>query len=291
MKLPCSSSVIILIALSLSAPSLPAQAGAAAKAAGELCESILRRTSQETMKKTEMALASLGGRKGLQEALEAAQREGGDALMRQFTAQVQRHGVLALQGLKGAPAAVIRAVDEIPADLAAQALRGLAREPAAMQKLVTELGKDALEVAARHPGLAGKLGTTLGKEGLGFAGKLTTPQASILARHADDLAKLAPAERTTVLSFLKEAPAKTLAWLERHPKILVAGTTATVIVSAREEIFGTADKPGLLERATRALHSVIATPLRITLTSLGALAVLALVYKFWPRRRPASSYE
>lgn len=272
---------LLLLSLCLIQTPLHAQVAAAARAGGELVETILRTASTGAAETTARELAEFGGRKAVEEMLEAAGREGGEAMVRQVVTQVEKHGVLALRALKGAPAPVLKALDGVPAELAENALRGLAHEPALMQQMAREFGKDALEVAARHPGLAGKLGSNLGAEGLEMATKLTTQEATILARHADDIAKLAPAERGAVMKFLQESPGKALAWLEKHPRILTAGAVTAAVVAAREEIFGTAGQPGFLERVGGALYRMVESPVRIVLTAVLGLAIAWLAWKGW----------
>ena len=262
--------VSLVAATALTGPSaLRAQSGAVARGAAELVESLARRGGAEASEKAAAELAGFGGTRAVAEVLEQAEREGGEALVRSVTLQAERHGVLALTALKGAPAGVIRAVDSLPADLAENGLRALAREPQAMSRLVTEFGPAALETAARHPGLAAKL-APLGDDGFALARSLGTDDALRLARHADDLAKLPPAERSAVMNLLREAPAKTLSWIEKHPRLLIAGSATAAVVAARREIFGDGTQPGFLERAAAAFHNTFRRPVDLVVGGLAA---------------------
>ena len=273
--------ILTLSLLLAVASSVFAQGGAAVRLATDLAESVMRRAAGESAEKTARELAEFGGSRAIREVLEQAQKEGGEVLMKQVAAQTEKHGLLALQALKGAPAPVIRALDGVPAGLAENSLRALVREPAAMQKLATEFGSSALETAAKHPGLAVPIGSRLGGEGLDTARRLTLDQAAALSRHADDLAKLPAAERSQFLSMIRDAPAKALTWLETHPRLLIAGSATTAVVLARKEIFGEGVQQGLIERAAASLYRNFEKPVNLM---LGVLAAVALVWggcKVW----------
>ena len=258
--------------LALSTPVF-AQGSAAVRLATDLAESVVRRAAGESAEKTARELAEFGGPKAIREVLEQAEREGGEMLMKQVATQTQKHGMLALQALKGAPAPVLRALDAVPADLAENSLRALVREPAAMQKLATEFGSSALETAARHPGLAVPIGSRLGSEGLDTARRLSLDQATALSRHADDLAKLPAAERSQFLTMIRESPAKALAWMERHPRLLIAGSATTAVVLARKEIFGEGVQQGFIERAAASLYRTFEKPVNLVLGGFAAVAL------------------
>lgn len=263
------------------APSVFAQGGAAVRLASDLVESVVRRAGGESAEKTARELAEFGGTKAIREVLEQAEKEGGEVLMKQVAAQTEKHGLLALQALRGAPAPVLRALDGVPAELAENSLRALVREPAAMQKLATEFGSSALETAAKHPGLAVPIGSRLGGEGLDTARRLSLDHATALSRHADDLAKLPAAERSQFLTMIRESPAKALAWMERHPRLLIAGSATTAVVLARKEIFGEGVQQGFIERAAASLYRTFEKPLNLVLGLLAAVALAWGGFKVW----------
>lgn len=263
------------------APSVFAQGGAAVRLATDLVESVVRRAGGESAEKTARELAEFGGTKAIREVLEQAEKEGGEVLMKQVAAQTEKHGLLALQALRGAPAPVLRALDGVPAELAENSLRALVREPAAMQKLATEFGSSALETAAKHPGLAVPIGSRLGGEGLDTARRLSLDHATALSRHADDLAKLPAAERSQFLTMIRESPAKALAWMERHPRLLIAGSATTAVVLARKEIFGEGVQQGFIERAAASLYRTFEKPLNLVLGLLAAVALAWGGFKVW----------
>src|SRR5262245_57866551 len=116
-----------------------AQGGAVIRAAEELGEALLRRGGTEAAEE----FAKAGGKKAVQELMEQAMKEGGETLMKQTAQLAEKHGVLALRALHGAPGAVVKAVDGIPAELAENGLRALASNPPVMQGLVKEFGSAA----------------------------------------------------------------------------------------------------------------------------------------------------
>lgn len=257
----------------LSMPVVYAQGGAAIRAAGELVEALGRRGASESAEATARGLAAFGGTRAVREVLEHASREGGEVMMRQVAQLTEKHGILALQALKGAPGPVIRAVHGVPAEWTEKSLMALVREPAAMRNLATQFGSNALETAARHPGLAVPIGSRLGSEGLDTARRLNLDEAAALSRRSGDLAALPAPERSAFLQMVQRAPAKTLAWMEKHPRLLVAGSATTAVVLARKEIFGEGAQQGLLERATASLYRAFEKPIHLVLGVLFAVTL------------------
>lgn len=257
------------------------QGSMAARLATEVAEALARRGGARAAEVSTKELAALGGHRAVVEVLEHAGREGGEGLMRAVAEHAGRHGVLALQAFRGAPGAVIRAFDGVSTDVAEGAMRALVREPAAVQALIRNHGVSALEAAARHPGLAVPIGNRLGAEGLDIARRLTTDEAVVLSRHADALAAMPGAGRSQMLAFIRQAPAKSLAWMEKHPRLVLAGSATAVITAARKEIFGEADRQGLLERAVAAAYRTFETPVN---TALGVIAVVGATWMVWKVR-------
>jgi hypothetical protein len=140
--------------------------------------------------------------------------------------------------------------------------------------MVREFGSTALETAARHPGLAGKISNGLGKEGLEMANKLTTEEARLLAGRAGDIAKLPVAERASVMGLLKQGPGKVLAWMETHPKLLLAGSATAAVVLAKKELFGEGDTPGFFERVSGSVYDTFKTPINSVIAALTGIVLL-----------------
>ncbi len=247
-----------------------AQGGAVARAAAEVGESLLRRGGTEAAEE----LAKIGGQRAVRELMEEAAKEGGEVLVKQTAGLAERHGLLAVKAMQGAPGAVVRAVEGVPAELAENGLRAIVREPVAMQGIVKEFGSTALETAAKHPGVVGKISGNLGREGLDVARKVTTEEATFLASRAETIAKLPAAERASVMELLKQSPGKALAWMERHPKMLVAGSATAAVVLARKEIFGEGVTPGFLERISGSVYDTFKTPINWVVSGLAGIVLL-----------------
>jgi len=247
-----------------------AQGGAVIRAAEELGEVLLRRGGTEAAGE----LAKFGGKKAVEEVMEQAMKEGGEALMKQTAQLAQKHGVIALSALRGAPAAVVKAVDGIPAELAENGLRAIAHQPPVMQSMVKEFGSAALETAAKHPGIAPGIARSMGSEGLEIARRVSTEEARLLARYGDDIAKLPVAERSAVMDLIKRSPGKVLTWMEKHPKLLVAGSVTTAVVLAKKELFGEGDTQGFFERMGGSLYETFKAPVNIAVAALCGIVVL-----------------
>jgi hypothetical protein len=111
---------------------------------------------------------------------------------------------------------------------------------------------------------------------------LTTDQAVVVARHADEIAKLPAAQRTGVMQALAKSPARIASYLERHPKILLTTAGVMTVVALKDEIVGTTQlaldaagnpiavvKPGFIER-------LVGEPVRNATNLLGVVAASIL---------------
>lgn len=230
-------------------------------------------------------VAEMGGSAAVRQTLERAAREGGEQLATRMSRYGVVHGPVALRAVGRSPAKMVAALDEMPGDLLRPALHAAAREPDTLARLVASHGAGALETAARHPGVGSKLVTSLGDEGLTLGRNLTTDQAVVVARHADEIAKLPAAQRTGVMQALSKRPARVVAYLERHPKILLTTAGVVMVVALKDEIIGTTQlaldaagnpiavaKPGFIER-------LIGQPVRQATNLLGV--VLASILAGW----------
>ena len=258
-----------------------AQGGTAARVAVDLVEQLAKRGGATASRE----LAELGGEVAVREVLEQAEREGGEQLVKTLSEQAGKYGIIAVQAAKGAPKVVTEAVSKLPKDLAEQGLRAIAHEPAAMQKLISETGQEALEAAARHPGVGSQIAKTLGKEGAETAAKLGDDAAVALARHADSIATLPAAERSSLLTALRTRTAKTLEFLEKHPKMMLTAAAVTAFVIGKDEILGINGQPGMLER-------LVKEPLRLAgfvgAGLLGLWGLMKLTFSYRAMRKKSS---
>jgi len=284
-------SLLLILVTLLPAGRAQAQAKLARAAVEESLQLLLRKSTTEAAEQ----LTRLGGETAAREILEKASAEGGETLVRQVTALGLEHGPAALRVIKPAPAKIVGALESLSTEMRPVALRALEREPAALTNLVSRFGPEALEAAAKHPGVATTLGEKLGAEGLQTARTLTTDQAITVARHADEIAALAPAERAGVLAKLRSAPAAVVRLLENNPKTLRTAAGVALVLGLKNELFNPATidgKPaGLLPRMWDTTAGLARQPIGYAATILlGLLSFWALVKgrNVWKRRHPAA---
>jgi hypothetical protein len=180
------------------------------------------------------------------------------------------------------------ALDALPSSLVRPALHAAAREPQVVTRVVAELGSEGLEVVARHPGVGTRVVQRFGAEAVPVGRAVTTDQAVSLARHADDIAQLAPAQRSALLGKIARSPGVVLDYLEKHPRILLTAGGAATVLALKDDIVGTSEivtgpdgkpvavaKPGLIERVLVQDKS----PIRIGLNAL--VIILAVAVACW----------
>ena len=237
-------------------------------------------------------LAKFGGREAVERVLIVAQREGGDTLVARITRLTADHGPGVLRAVEPAPARMAGAIDHLVPALRGPAIRAAEREPALLARLVGAHGDEALEIAARHPGIGEQLVAKLGREGIDAGANLTTRQATLLARHADDLADMGAADRSAFFGMLRRSPDGVLGALERHPQLLKRGAQVVIagqvvaggtvaMYALRDELFGHADAQGrgMVERLTHDVMQVMHRPLSLGLVLIAAaVAAWALAH-------------
>jgi hypothetical protein len=251
--------IAFLLALALPAGAAFAQGAAVRAAAKELAEVIVERGGRAAAED----LARFGGEEAVRGVLEKAAREGGESLAERAAQLGRSEGLDALRVIDRAPARWVGALEGLPKDALRPAILAARREPELMTKLVTTYGERAAEVAARHPGIGPRLVEKLGQDGIDLGMKLGPDEAMILTRHADEIAALAPAERSAVLARIGRAPKAVLGFLERNPRVLLTSAGLAAFLAAKDQLLGPAGeadtnpdgtvvKPaaGLLERMT-----------------------------------------
>lgn len=276
--------VCAMILLGIVCQPIWAQGSAVKVAARELIEAIVEKGGKEAAED----IVRFGGEGAVREVLEKAAREGGESLAERAVQIARSQGVDALRVIDRAPARWISVLEEIPEDALRPAILAARREPELMTRLVTTYGKEAAEVAARHPGIGTKLVDQLGKDGIELGMRLSDDQAMILARHSDDIAKLAPTQRSEILARISRSPRAILEFLEHHPKVLATAAGVGVVLAVKDQVLGPAGEvttlpdgtvvtpsPGLFERladrATERFHQPI----------YAIFAVIALLIFAW----------
>lgn len=157
-----------------------------------------------------------------------------------------------------------------------------------LAELTQRHGAGAIRAEVAHPGVGSRLVMHLGDDGVELAGRLTKDQAMDWARHADDLARLSPAQREGVLNLVRKDPDAMTSFigrfLEKNPgKTLFTVGAVTVILANSERILGGAEivfdelgvpqvvsKPGLVDRTVGWLSSELLARLLAVLLPVAA---------------------
>src|SRR5262245_56203588 len=212
----------------------PLQANVITKGAQEIIEALSKKGAKEATQE----LAEFGGKKAIQATLEKAAREGGEDLVEKVVKYGSRYGVSAMRVIHNAPAHYIKALEGLPEELIERAIWAVQREPEVMTKLVRDYGSDALLIAAKHRGIGGDLVSKLGSEGFRLGKALPESQAVVVARHADEIVALPQAQQSRVIEAILTAPARTLDYLEKHPKVLLTAAGVGTLIALKDEILG-----------------------------------------------------
>lgn len=230
----------------------------------EIAEAVIKKMAAKE-------LAEIGGDAAVREVITKAATEGGETAARQVATLCDRFGPAAVHAIKAAPARIAQSLGKMPDELAQAAVNAAAREPELIGKLITQFGDDALVIAAKHPGIGTSIAGKLGKEGIELAKQLPTSDAVRLARAADEIAAIAPAERTAVFAKLSRGGGKALDYIERHPRILATSAGVAVFLAVKDDLLGNKDAPGFIERITASTLGMFRDPLSIMLVAIAAL--------------------
>ncbi|TWT51083.1 hypothetical protein Pla22_38600 [Rubripirellula amarantea] len=188
-----------------------------------------------------------GGKEVIERVTSTASRQGGDELLEQVARITQTHGPDAISAIDNVPsiAPVVKAINELPEAQAKQALSRLAAGTTGRElgETVAKHGTVVLKAELKHPGVGGSLARKLGSEGGELATELTTDQAIALARHADDIAKLPPTQRSGILSLIRKDAERMFGFIgrfvENNPgKVLFTAAGTTIILQESERMLG-----------------------------------------------------
>ena len=291
----------IILAASIMAITPPAfgQAQLVKRLIEDGVELIFKQATKESAKE----LSELGGEVVVRQVLKKAAEEGGEAAVKRVTAYGLEHGAIALRVISRSPLKMVEALDGLAAEIRPVALRAVERNPLLLTKLTEQFGKDALEAAIRHPGIGEIIAQALGHEGIAATKDLTTDQAIIIARHADEIAKLPDVQRAGVFKRIATGAAEAMDCLEKHPRVLYTTATVLLFIDAKDDLIGRGSieeetngastirrttPPGLFHRLGSDVAAWIAKPFGIAVTALlgllGAWAVLKL-WSIWHRCR------
>jgi len=278
-------SILVIIDL-LAVFAIPLHANVITKGVQEIIEAISKKGAKEATQE----LAEFGGKKAIQATLEKAAREGGEELVEKVVKYGRRYGVSAVRVINNAPAHYIKALDGLPEELIERAIWAVQREPSVMTQLVRDYGSDALLIAAKHRGIGGELVSKLGSEGVRLGKALPESQAVVVARHVDQITALPQAQQSRVIEAILTAPARTLDYLEKHPKILLTAAGVGTVIALKDEILGkdeevqtTPDGISIVRRrgfAERTLEQ-FRKPIVIILSIIAGIVALWGLTKIW----------
>ncbi len=240
---------------------------AGATATSELAEALARKFAGQSAKE----FAETGGETALRNVIARATSEGGDAAARQAAGLCERFGPSVIRAIEGSPARIAQSLSKLPDALIEAGVRAAAREPQVVGKLVTQFGDDALLVAAKHPGVGTGIVEKLGADGITLSKGIATPEAVRLARVADDIAAVAPTQRAAVVSKIQRTGTRAFDYLERHPKLLLTSAGVSVFLAVKDDILGTAQAPGFIERVWERTIDAFHNPLSILFLAVSAL--------------------
>lgn len=267
-------------------PYAQAQHGALREAGRHLTQAVARFAGKTTAKEGLKELADAGGEAAVRELGERLVREGGEVSLEQAARLTSRHGPKVLRAIDQAPSApaILRALDELADDAVRPAIQRLAagRQGRELADVVARFGAPALQAEVRLPGVGGRLVRDFGNDGIQLAARLDVDQATQLARHSQDIARLPVDLQSRVMRLLHDDTERMLRYLgrfvEQHPgKVLftVAGTTFLLANSQRilegdecyvDEQGNRIPQPSLVERGTRRVAGVFLPILAIGLS-------------------------
>ncbi|HXE54208.1 MAG TPA: hypothetical protein VN541_14390 [Tepidisphaeraceae bacterium] len=225
--------MVLALMLGITSP-LSAQVPVVRELVEQATEQIFKSAGREGLEQ----LTEMGGKAAVREILEQSSREGGEQLVKRVTQYGIEDGPMALRAIRPAPAKMVEALDGLSPEMRTAALQAVERNPSAMTQLVSQYGRGALEVAARHPGVGDRIVQELGSDGIRLGQKLTTDQSIVLARSAPDIAKLAPAQRASVVGKILRSPAPMLNFLETHPRILTTAAGVAAFMAVKDDLIG-----------------------------------------------------
>jgi hypothetical protein len=285
---------MLAIVAVLSSQRVNGQAPVAREIIEQLTERLFKQAGEQELRE----LTAMGGETAVRQLLEQSSREGGEQLLKKVTQYGMEDGPIALRVIRRAPGKMVEALEGMPPELRVAGMRAVERNPDVMMPLVLKYGSSAMEMAARHPGVGEILVHELGSDGINLGRKLTTQQAILAARHADQIAMLPPAERTAVVAKIEETPG-ILQFLERHPRILLTTAGVTTVLALKDDIVGDLgmptigrdgqvnipSRPGLIDRLFASLAQFLARPVLVLAVALAIGIMGWFVVHLWGKWR------
>lgn len=256
-------------------------------------------------------LVKYGGREFAERVARSLVKEGGEEAVEKAAQLTAQYGPDVLRVIDNAPspAALLKALDDIPADTMGSALARLGADGAGapLQSLVQQYGSRMLRAEVTNPGVSVRLVRGLGDDGLELASKLGRDDAIAIARHADDIGHLPPEQKEGVLTLLYGDTRRMVEFMgrfiEKNPgSTLFYGAATTMVLANSERLLGgdeliidkdgnavIVSKPGLVGRTVDSFLDKIVTPILYVLlpiVAIGSAAWIAIkVYYSYRRER------
>ena len=199
------------------------------------------------------------------------------------------------------PMPLVRALDELPAEQVAIAAGRLTAGSTGRElaELTAKHGSQVLRAEIKHPGLAGKFVRHLGDDGAELATKLSSGEASAVAKHVDDIGRLDPPLRNRLLVAIGQQPKRFAEAMGRFVKdnpgkVLFTAAATTAILANPDPFLGTvlpdgSIAPGLIDRTIdKTVTPVIRTLMWIVIPTLAIGAAILLLW-FYNATKPKLS--
>lgn len=285
----------LVVALSFLALAVPHISYGQVAVAGKIVRELVEQIGIRGGKSASEELVRLGGEKTVQEVLEKAAKEGGEALVEKTARYSVEYGPIVLRGSKESPLKFISAFEKLPPNLRTGAIQEMRRETELMLRLAGDYGETALEIGARHPGVGPTVLSKIGRESSEFLVTHPTDQVIRVSRFADDIGRATPAHRSDLMGLISSAPEKILNLLETHPNILKTSAALAAFLAAKDQILGTQEvvigpdgkpvtigKVGALGVLGESIENVLKSPLAIFSAVAGLVIAVAALLKLLP---------
>ena len=244
-------------------------------------------------------LSEFGGEAAVRRVADRAFREGGEEAVEGIVRMAGSHGVYALRAADNAVniPAVIRAVDELPSEMAGPALRRLSgSEGRALSNMVQNYGSSALRSEVMHPGIGMRAISTLGQDGADLMVRMSSDQAVTLGRHLDDIARLPATQRQDIAELIYRDMERMIQFIgdfiRNNPgKVLFTASATTIILKNSDKvldggeiIYDEEGKPHLIEKPgfiERIIKPVVDPVMKVVVWVMAPVIGLCAGIRLW----------
>ena len=224
-----------------------AQKHVEASVASSISKAISRYAGREGVEQAGKYAASKAGKEAIERVSQIAIKQGGEEAAERVVRLASHHGPEAIKALDNVDSLVpvLNALDEIPESQVRTVLTKLAAGESGQMlgQQIAKIGVKAIATELKHPGVGVVLMRHLGDDGAELATRMTTDQAIVIARHADEIAALPGPQRAGVLAMIRNDVQSVASFagrfLEANPgKSLFTVATTAVILAEPDRILG-----------------------------------------------------